>query len=178
MLGAAPPMRQPLVALLLNPQEEAPHVAIRQPHQRACLHLGDALLHHLTDHMQALQFLHAHHNAVLSDHPALLVKAGSLSTKRTFLRWPKRTFSCWDYSISLIPALRGKMFGELGRGACLWCGSGVTGELLFLKPSGAGDTSKWEVFLLIGGHKESATMRSGAIHGHRLSVEVNDAEVV
>ena len=54
----------------------------------------------------------------------------------------------------------------------------MTGELLFLKPSGAGDTSKWEVFLLIGGHKESATMRSGAIHGHRLSVEVNDAEVV
>ena len=60
----------------------------------------------------------------------------------------------------------------------LRCGMGVSRGAAYSKPSGAGDISKWEVFLLIGGHKESATMRSGAIHGHRLSVEVNDAEVV
>ncbi|MDH5319581.1 MAG: hypothetical protein OEW14_14620, partial [Nitrospira sp.] len=56
------------------------------------------LLHDLADDMHPPQFLPTHHDPVLSDHPDLLVKVGSLSMKRTFLLWGNRTLSLWDYT--------------------------------------------------------------------------------
>src|SRR5712692_10568076 len=59
--------------------------------------------------MHPPEFLDAHHDPVLSDHPALLMRAGGLSAKRTFLLQPKRTLSFWDYSrnsLSLSPLLQ------------------------------------------------------------------------
>jgi len=48
--------------------------------------------------MDPPEFLDAHDDSVLSDHPALLSRTDSLAAKRTFLCWPKRTLSFWDYS--------------------------------------------------------------------------------
>ena len=81
------PMREPLVARLRHPLNEAPDVAWRQPQQDARLDLCQFLLHRLTNHMHPPEFLHTHDDLVLSDHRALLVRTGSLATKRTFLSW-------------------------------------------------------------------------------------------
>jgi len=78
-------MRQLLVACLLHPLDEAPDVACRQPQQGARFDLRQLLLHRLANHMHPPELLHTHDDLVLSDHPALRLKAGSLSMKRTFL---------------------------------------------------------------------------------------------
>ena len=59
------------------------------PSRVARLDLRQLLLHRLANHMHPPEFLHTHDDPVLSDHPALLVRAGSLSTKRTFLSLAK-----------------------------------------------------------------------------------------
>ena len=84
---AAPPMHQASVALLLHPSLQAPDLPIREAQQGACFLLRELLRHHLPDHMHPTQFLSTHHDPVLSDHPALLLKADSLALKRTFLSW-------------------------------------------------------------------------------------------
>ena len=84
-------MRQPVVARLRHPREEATDVAWRQPQQSARLDLRQLLLPRLAKHMYPPEFLHTHDDPVLSDHPALRVKASSLATKRTCLLWSKRT---------------------------------------------------------------------------------------
>jgi hypothetical protein len=86
---------------LLNPLDEAPDMACRQPQHDARLDLREFLLHRLTNHMYPPELLHTHDHPVPSDHPALRLKASSLATKRTCLLWPKRTLSLWDYRISL-----------------------------------------------------------------------------
>ena len=90
-------MHEPVGAFLRHPREEAPDVAGRQPQEGARLHLRQRLLHRLANHRHTPEFLHAHDDPVLSDHPALRLKASSLATKRTCLRGPKRTLSLWDY---------------------------------------------------------------------------------
>jgi len=94
---ASSPMRQPLVARLLHPLDEAPDVAGRQPQHDPRLDLRQLLLHRLANHVHPPEFLHTHDDSVRSDHRTLLVRAHSLATKRTFLDWPKRTLSLWDY---------------------------------------------------------------------------------
>jgi hypothetical protein len=90
-------MYQPAVSFLPDPLEKAPHMASRQSQQGARLDLRQLLLHRLVNHMHPPEFLHTHDDPVLSDHLALLVRTGSLATKRTFLLGPKRTLSFWDY---------------------------------------------------------------------------------
>ena len=68
-----------------------------EPQEGARLHLRQLLLHRLANHRHPPEFLHTHDDPALSDHPALRLKAGSLSMKRTFLSWAKRTLSLWDY---------------------------------------------------------------------------------
>ena len=81
-------MREPLVARLRYPREEAPDVAWRQPQHSARLDLRQLLLPRLAKHMYPPEFLHTHDDLALSDHPALRrKKANSLSAKRTFLLW-------------------------------------------------------------------------------------------
>jgi hypothetical protein len=62
--------------------------------------LRQLLLHRMANHMHPPEFLHTHDDPVLVDHLALRMTASSLSTKRTFLLWQKRTCSLWDYRLS------------------------------------------------------------------------------
>lgn len=78
--------------------DEAPDVAGRQPQHNARVDLCQLLFHRLANDMYPPELLHNYHDPVLSDHPALLVRAGSLSVKRTFLSWRKRTLSFLDYT--------------------------------------------------------------------------------
>jgi hypothetical protein len=82
-----PSMHQPLVALLLHPSNEPPHLSWSQSQQRSGMHLRQLLVYHLTDHMDPSQLLGIHRDPVLSDHSALLVKADRRALKRTFLSW-------------------------------------------------------------------------------------------
>ncbi len=84
---APPAMHQPPVPLTPNPLHQPSHVPRRQRQQHTRLHLRDPLLHRLADHMHPPQILSTHDDPVLSDHAALLVKAASLPSKRTFLSW-------------------------------------------------------------------------------------------
>ena len=97
----SPPMREPVVACLRHPCEEASEVAGRQPQEGTRLHLRQRLLPRLAKHRHPPECLHPHDDPVLSDHPALRVRAGSLSVQRTFLSWRKRTLSLWvDINLS------------------------------------------------------------------------------
>lgn len=62
----------------LQPVAEAPNVAHGAPSGLASCPLRELVFNDLADHMDPPQFAPTHHDSVLSDHPALLVRAGSL----------------------------------------------------------------------------------------------------
>jgi hypothetical protein len=59
----SPAMHQSLVALLLDPLDEAPDVAIRSPNHSARFLLRELLLHHVADHVDPLQLFDDHRHS-------------------------------------------------------------------------------------------------------------------
>lgn len=68
----------PPIAGCAYPLHQAPDLPVRHPQQDRCLHLGKPPLQHVMHHLQTLELLAIHRHQVLSNHPALLVKAGRL----------------------------------------------------------------------------------------------------
>ena len=97
---APAPMREPALAFGLQPMAEAANPPRRDSERLTGLLLRERVLDHLANHMDSSKLSPTHDDPVLSDHPALLMRAGSLS--RTLLLWEKRTLSLWDYSMHLI----------------------------------------------------------------------------